>query len=156
MTTFLLLSDSYGFVDVGRSLWREDGSVVYNCCCPLPAQSYFIASDARLPSSPQRQSRSQSYVTTDGQSASHSWNKASIWGLGPDLYYYQTVAGLLMWGSLSDERTSLSFDGVTVSNNKSVVSMYNLHFTFYLIYVYVQHIHRICQFRLSTAYHAIS
>jgi hypothetical protein len=27
------------FVDVGRSLWREDGSVVYNCCWPSPAQS---------------------------------------------------------------------------------------------------------------------
>jgi hypothetical protein len=30
----LLLSDSCGFVGVGRSLWREDGSVVYNCCWP--------------------------------------------------------------------------------------------------------------------------
>jgi hypothetical protein len=28
MTTFLLLSDSCGFVDVGRSLWRESGSAV--------------------------------------------------------------------------------------------------------------------------------
>jgi hypothetical protein len=25
---------------VGRSLWREDGSVVYNCCWPSPAQSF--------------------------------------------------------------------------------------------------------------------
>jgi hypothetical protein len=53
---------------------------------------------------------SQSYtITTDGQSASLSWNKAPIWGLRPDLYYCQTVAGLLMWGALSDERTGLSF-----------------------------------------------
>jgi hypothetical protein len=29
---FLSLSDSCGFVDVERSLWREDWSVVYNCC----------------------------------------------------------------------------------------------------------------------------
>jgi hypothetical protein len=28
------------------------------------------------------------------QSASLSWNKAPIWGLQPDLYYCQTVAGL--------------------------------------------------------------
>jgi hypothetical protein len=35
-------------------------------------------------------------------------NKAPIWGLRPDLYYCQTVAGLLMWGALSDERTGLS------------------------------------------------
>jgi hypothetical protein len=32
-------------------------------------------------------SLSLSYVTTDGQSASLSWNKAPIWGLRPDFYY---------------------------------------------------------------------
>jgi hypothetical protein len=46
---------------------------------------------------------------TDGQSASLSWNKAPIWGLQPDFYYCQTVAGLLIWGTQSDERTGLSF-----------------------------------------------
>jgi hypothetical protein len=44
---------------------------------------------------------------TDGQSASLSSCQAPIWGLRPDLYYCQTVAGLLMWGALSDERTDL-------------------------------------------------
>jgi hypothetical protein len=39
-TNFLLLLDSCGFVDVGHSLWREDGCVVYNCCWPSPAQSF--------------------------------------------------------------------------------------------------------------------
>jgi hypothetical protein len=38
-----------------------------------------------------------------------SWNKAPIWGLRPDFYYCQTIAGLLMWGALSDERMDLSF-----------------------------------------------
>jgi hypothetical protein len=57
----------------------------------------------------------QSYVTTDGQSASLSWNKAPIWGLRPDLYYCQTVAGLLMWGALSDKRTGLSFARVKLT-----------------------------------------
>jgi hypothetical protein len=52
---------------------------------------------------------SESYVTTDGQSASLSWNKAPIWGLRPVFYYCQTVAGLLLWGAFSDERTDLSF-----------------------------------------------
>jgi hypothetical protein len=52
---------------------------------------------------------SQSYIMTDGQLASLSWNKAPIWGLQPDLYYCQTVAGLLMWGTLSDDWTGLSF-----------------------------------------------
>jgi hypothetical protein len=51
----------------------------------------------------------ESYVTTDGQSASLSWYKAPIWSLRPDIYYCHTVAGLLMWSALSDERTGLSF-----------------------------------------------
>jgi hypothetical protein len=38
-----------------------------------------------------------------------SWNKAPICCLRPDFYYCQTVAVLLMSGSLSDERTGLSF-----------------------------------------------
>jgi hypothetical protein len=54
-------------------------------------------------------SRVESYVTTDGQSASLSWNKAPIWGSRPDFHYCQTLAGLLMWDALSDERTGLSF-----------------------------------------------
>jgi hypothetical protein len=55
------------------------------------------------------ESGSESHVTTDGQSASLSWNKAPIWGLKPDFYYSQEVAGLLMWGALSDEWTGQSF-----------------------------------------------
>jgi hypothetical protein len=68
---------------------------------------------------------------TNGLSASLSWNKASICDLGPDLYYCMTAAGLLMWSALSDETMGLSFARVTVSSNKSVVSMYNLHLTCY-------------------------
>jgi hypothetical protein len=50
-------------------------------------------------------------ITTDGQSASLSWNtsKAPIWGLRPDIYYCFTVTVLFLWGALSDERTYLSF-----------------------------------------------
>jgi hypothetical protein len=40
------------------------------------------------------ESESESYVTTDGQSASLSWNKAPIWDLRPGFYYCQTIAGL--------------------------------------------------------------
>jgi hypothetical protein len=40
-TRFSLLSDSCWLVEVGRSLWREDGSVVYNCCWPSPAHSFW-------------------------------------------------------------------------------------------------------------------
>jgi hypothetical protein len=53
-------------------------------------------------------SRVESYVTTDGHLAILSWNKTPIWGLRPYFYYCQTVAGLLMWGASSDERSGLS------------------------------------------------
>jgi hypothetical protein len=39
-TRFLLLSESFEFVDMGRSIWREDGNVIYNCCWSSPAQSF--------------------------------------------------------------------------------------------------------------------
>jgi hypothetical protein len=52
---------------------------------------------------------SRVYVTTDGQSASLSWNKAPIWGLRPHSYYCKTVADLLIWDALSDEWMGLSF-----------------------------------------------
>jgi hypothetical protein len=67
------------------------------------------SSTAASRSSKSKQSQSQSYVTTDGQSASLSWCQAPIWGLRPDFCYCQTLAGLLMWGALSDERTGLPF-----------------------------------------------
>jgi hypothetical protein len=55
------------------------------------------------------QSQSKLMLRPTVQSTSLSWNKAHIGGLRPDLYYCQTVAGLLMWGALSAERTGLSF-----------------------------------------------
>jgi hypothetical protein len=45
----------------------------------------------------------------DLRSASLYWNKAPIWGLWPNFYYCQAVAGLLPWGALSDKRTGLLF-----------------------------------------------
>jgi hypothetical protein len=39
---------SCGFVDVGQPLWREDESVVYNCCWPSLAQSFLGPSPAGL------------------------------------------------------------------------------------------------------------
>jgi hypothetical protein len=60
------------------------------------------------------ESESESYVTTDGQSASLSWNKAHIWGLRPDFYYRQRVVG-----ALSDERTGLSFTIAAESSQRN-------------------------------------
>jgi hypothetical protein len=48
MTIFLLLSDSCWFVDVGHSLWWEDGYVVQNCCWSSPAQSFLGPSPVGL------------------------------------------------------------------------------------------------------------
>jgi hypothetical protein len=52
---------------------------------------------------------SESYVTSDVQSASLSWNKAPIWGLWTHIYYCLKITVLFLWGALSDERTRLSF-----------------------------------------------
>jgi hypothetical protein len=68
-----------------------------------------------------------------------SWNIVPIRCLKPDLYYCQTAAGLLNWGTLSDERLGLSFARVTVSTNKSVVSIYNLILRV-IKCIYTQHI----------------
>jgi hypothetical protein len=62
---------------------------------------------------------SRSHITTDGQPASLSWNKAPIWGLQPDLDYCLTVAGLLIWGALSNERTGLPFAIATGPRQRS-------------------------------------
>jgi hypothetical protein len=47
-TKSLLLSDTCEFVDLGRPLWREDGSVIYNCYWASPAQSFSGPSPLRL------------------------------------------------------------------------------------------------------------
>jgi hypothetical protein len=62
---------------------------------------------------------SESYITTDGQSASLSWNKVPTWDLRPDFYYCQIVAGLLMWAALSDERADLTFTTAAGSHQRS-------------------------------------
>jgi hypothetical protein len=60
-----------------------------------------------------------------------------------------------MWGALSYERTRLSFAGVTLSSNKSVVrTIYILHVIkcMYVCTTYTS----LCQSRPSTADHALS
>jgi hypothetical protein len=70
---------------------------------------FLVQSPGNLGTQLNCQNQSQSYVMTDGQLASLSWHIAPIWNLGPDFYFCQTVVGLLMWGTLSNERTGLSF-----------------------------------------------
>jgi hypothetical protein len=45
------------------------------------------------------ESESESYITTDDQSASLSWNKAPIWGLRPDIYLSLTITAMFLWAS---------------------------------------------------------
>jgi hypothetical protein len=113
--------------------FRRPDSIKFPAGWLLETQLFSIATNSTqvLFSTVLCQSQSQSYVTTDGQSASLSWNKVPIWGLRPDFYYCLTVTGFLMSGALSDERTGLSFARVIVRSSKSFVSMYNLHFTCY-------------------------
>jgi hypothetical protein len=83
----LLLND----VCLTNAAWRNS-----HCCLNLGLVS--TALNFSLSSN----SESESHITTDGQSVSLPWNKAPIWGLRPDIYYCQKVAGLLMWDALSD------------------------------------------------------
>jgi hypothetical protein len=68
------------------------------------SRSQVLSSQPPVHNSPSTQ-KSQSYVTTDGQSASLLWCQAPIWDLRPDFFFYLIVACFLMWGALSDERT---------------------------------------------------
>jgi hypothetical protein len=97
----------------------------------------------------------QSYVTTDGQPDSLSWNKTPIWGLRSDLYYCQTVAGLLMCGALSEERTGLSLPE-SQSAVISLLSACTICILLVIKYIYIQHIQDLCNSRLSTEDHALS
>jgi hypothetical protein len=45
MTGYLLLFDSYGLAFVGRSLWREDGSVFCICPCQLSLSRVWVPWD---------------------------------------------------------------------------------------------------------------
>jgi hypothetical protein len=45
------------------------------------------------------ESESESYITTDSQLTSLSWNKAPIWGLRPDIYLSLTITAQFLWAS---------------------------------------------------------
>jgi hypothetical protein len=145
MTTYLLPFDSYGLVFWSVLSDERTGlSFVYaagprprslsRVRVPSDSWPYLTVLDLRLPfSSPPTTRRVTVEVFEPAstrvtkyfevkvmlrptvQLASPSWIKAPIWGLRPDLYYCQTVAGLLIWGALSDEGTGLSFARLNTS-----------------------------------------
>jgi hypothetical protein len=97
-----------------------------------------------------------------------------IWGPRPNFCYCQTFTILSMWGTLSDEKTGLSFVAVIISctwhliftglhagilhSHLSSVCGYILFTVLYvtLVYIYVQYIQRLCESRLGTADRALT
>jgi hypothetical protein len=98
---------------------KSNGSQGLNCNSPLTNPLTHQPAHSTSPNSTELKNLKLSYVTTDGPSACLSWCQAPIWGLRPDFYYRQTVAGLLMWGALCDERTGLSFTIVAGPRQRS-------------------------------------
>jgi hypothetical protein len=70
--------------------------------------------------------QSQIYVRTDGQLASMSLGQAPFWGARSGFYYCQTVAGLLMWGALSHERTGLVLASAVILGSEFRRSHYHI------------------------------
>jgi hypothetical protein len=84
-----------------------------------------------------KSNQSQSYDTTDGQSASLSWNKAPIWILRPDFYYCQTIAGFVDMG-------------------RPLCLVQYIYILHVITWMYIQYIQGLSQSRLSTADHVLS
>jgi hypothetical protein len=61
--------------------------------------SFLVQSPWNLGTQLLAESESESYITTDSQSASLSWNKAPTWGLRPDIYLSLTITALFLWAS---------------------------------------------------------
>jgi hypothetical protein len=97
-----------GFVDLGRPLWREDGSVVYNCFLSSPAQSFSGPGSIGLVAI--------FYCLRF---------ETSLFVASYDTQL--TVTVLSSWGVLSDEWADLSFVRVIVSSNMLVVKMYSIY-----------------------------
>jgi hypothetical protein len=95
-----------------------------NVCWPSPAKWFLVPSSKGLMAiillydgsvsfqtilHKYRLRQRQTYVTTDGQSASLSWCQAPPEAQDQIVITVRQLRGLLMWGTLSDERTSLLF-----------------------------------------------
>jgi hypothetical protein len=117
---------------VGRSIWREHGCVVYNCCWPSPAQSFsgpspvglltifyclrfqtsrFVASyDSQGYGGGIRPRLHTVYwlnwvwvLYYDGRSVVQSILESTTLGLTTRFLLLSDNCGLLMWGALSDD-----------------------------------------------------
>jgi hypothetical protein len=83
---------------LGRSRWRYSNPPSRGCdSCKVGVKIVLRPTVSRQFC---LEPESESYVTTDSQSASLSWNKAPIWGLRPDINYCLTIT-VLFCGALS-------------------------------------------------------
>jgi hypothetical protein len=97
-----------GFIDHSFTIIRNYNKL-QNLTINLPPNPSSLTAEDSLHFDSDSESESECYNTTYGQSASLSWCQSPICGLRADFYYCQTVADLLIWGALSDERTGLPF-----------------------------------------------
>jgi hypothetical protein len=74
---------SAGFIALALSKYAIILSLLLNVVWRTPMKNVSLTRTPRI--------RVKSYVTTDNQLASVSWNKAPIWGLRPDFYYCQQL-----------------------------------------------------------------
>jgi hypothetical protein len=97
--------------DMGRPLWREDGSIFYDVQCTMYNIFYCLRFETRSlylyppgtgwPGYNPRHwvltllSELVIFFTTDSQPASLSWNKAPIWGFRPDFVLMSDNCGFV-------------------------------------------------------------
>jgi hypothetical protein len=99
-----LTPPAYDWLVTALELEQSLHSLVCTLHCALVSHSHSYSQ------SKSSQSKSKSKLCYDRRSVGQSFLvQAPIWGLRPDIYYYKTVAGLVMWGVLSGERKGLPF-----------------------------------------------
>jgi hypothetical protein len=130
-TRFLLLSVSCGFVEVGRPLRRENGSVVYNCCWPSPSRSFSDPSPAillpHIRDSPNLEGQDPAFISPRNMVAQlypHALSSLSVASYDSQGYGGGIRTRLHTSDSLTMSRlvTSLYNFGTTVSSNSSIAA----------------------------------
>jgi hypothetical protein len=100
----------------------------------LTDSTLYCSAEGLLARAPELLAETANHRLLDSEIQSHMLRptvvlSSPIWGPRPDFCYCNTVAGLLMWGALSDERTGLSF-GPSVSSAVACLQCRNLAMNF--------------------------
>jgi hypothetical protein len=145
------------FVDVGRSLWRENGCSVYNCCWSSPEQSFLGPSPAGLVTMFYclKFGTPKSKLCYDRRFSRPVRLGIKHWSGDKDQIYIQSDSCRLV-----DVRRSLwREDGSVVCQTQlsviSLLSVCTISILQVIKCMYIQHLQGLSQFRLSTADHAL-